>query len=1077
MSSALSLLCPARILIMLFVTALATTAVTEAVAGPEDRTRTFCGVVKRACGGHLEPQCTSGSICDAGFNSYGINVKINCPWPIPDQTITAGCYDRRPSCNDCSASGQVPCPVEAAAFCPVGCDSGLKLNKTTQLCGTVGLAGIPPGNLGASCAPGFPCKDGLTCDESRLQCVGKAKAGQSCVNPFVGCEDGLSCTGALECSNSPARLGQTCDAFNPCGDGLFCQPGLPQRCVARRVVGEGCSAFNPCVSGTSCEACFTEGCNAPFQCFPNPNEGAITAQQCQELFSPAIRRQLMSTDESFPLTQTYGSGSAIAAGEGFSLEVGTVYSPLGEYGCYRTQCNTAGLDLGANVYGAIGFYDFFTDVAGASFNIFQGVSAFEVVSFNTSQILAGTQIPDPTGGAKVTVSVDSPARLIGTADAFGLGLPSPLPVAGGIAMCTTTVDELDVSGAGSAAVLIPPPQPAPDPATGIPTGKGAVYFDGDNDQIALRDPTALAALRQTDALTVAAWINPSDNDGNTSFISKEGEYQLAMIDGELSYTIANTDPGWSTWIQTGYFPKPDQWTHVAVTYQNQFGPSDNQRAYVNGRLLHVLDGVGPIGDFHSTQNDFHIGGRQRLSGSTTYKGRVDDVQVWSRSLTPTEIQQVLDGGIAPLPGLVARWQFEELDNGVALANSAEFDILLNSVSTTATPAVADGNRLTSGAIRFDGDMHLGTDDNLLLASLDNSDTFTLEAWIWVDQGAPAATLASNSGVFSLGLSPGNTLTYELATANPGWALIDSSVEVPTEQWSHVAMAYDGTGDGVTLYLNGQPVFQNAASGTLGDTDIERDEIVLGKDLMGALDDVRLWSTARTSGDIADHFDAPLTLFPSTLLGYWRFDERDTMLAVDSSANSYHMAMGVGVETTSPLRIGVGGLPGYPRALLVDPCIASPVADEDADGICDLVDNCPLIANPGQQDSDADGVGNACTDSSGPPKVLLAAVDQSNQSSRKGSQNVVALQFAIDNNYAGSRLEEIVLRARGSGNDAAAISAVRFWHDTNNNGAIDPEDTQLGNGRFNQDNGELNLKSQELFLLPLGTSHYLVGYDF
>ena len=47
-------------------------------------------------------------------------------------------------------------------------------------------------------------------------------------------------------------------------------------------------------------------------------------------------------------------------------------------------------------------------------------------------------------------------------------------------------------------------------------------------------------------------------------------------------------------------------------------------------------------------------------------------------------------------------------------------------------------------------------------------------------------------------------------------------------------------------------------------------------------------------------------------------------------------------------------------------------DTDADGVCDEVDSCPLVANPDQADADADGVGDACDNC-----AAVANADQAN----------------------------------------------------------------------------------------------------
>jgi len=168
----------------------------------------------------------------------------------------------------------------------------------------------------------------------------------------------------------------------------------------------------------------------------------------------------------------------------------------------------------------------------------------------------------------------------------------------------------------------------------------AVDFDGANDYINIADKPS---LRMDDTFSLSAWVQADDFSGiRRMVLLKEGEYGLAIFpNGEINWAVANTVPGW-VWHPTGAFVTPNQWTHIAMTYDNA-----TVKTYANGILVETFVGSGTVGDFFPSDNHLQIGGRLQSSPNLNFDGRIDDVRVLSRVMCPEEVKGLYNGGVYP----------------------------------------------------------------------------------------------------------------------------------------------------------------------------------------------------------------------------------------------------------------------------------------------------------------------------------------------------------------------------------------------------------------------------------------------
>jgi len=178
----------------------------------------------------------------------------------------------------------------------------------------------------------------------------------------------------------------------------------------------------------------------------------------------------------------------------------------------------------------------------------------------------------------------------------------------------------------------------------------AYNFDGTDDYINVTRTTAL----EPSNITVGIWIKPDVNlkaGGETipHFISKQSAsaptqgynlfYENRSSEGTADGSIRSAfGSGLSEYHLLHYTTTLDsgKWVHIAVTHDGTA-----QKLYMNG--IEVASGSTTFTLSHATSTDLTIG---QISGSTDYftKGSIDDIRIYNRALTASEISSLYSIG-------------------------------------------------------------------------------------------------------------------------------------------------------------------------------------------------------------------------------------------------------------------------------------------------------------------------------------------------------------------------------------------------------------------------------------------------
>jgi len=161
----------------------------------------------------------------------------------------------------------------------------------------------------------------------------------------------------------------------------------------------------------------------------------------------------------------------------------------------------------------------------------------------------------------------------------------------------------------------------------------ALSFNGTSGLVTIPDT---ASLRLTNAMTLEAWVFPTSHAGSWRDVIYKGNDNY-FLEGQSSQNGAPAVGG--TFGQTfGTGPLVlNTWTHLAVTYDRA-----TLRLYINGVQI---SSVARTASIATSTNPLQIGG-DSIYGQY-FQGTIDEVRVYNRALSQTEIQADMNVPVTP----------------------------------------------------------------------------------------------------------------------------------------------------------------------------------------------------------------------------------------------------------------------------------------------------------------------------------------------------------------------------------------------------------------------------------------------
>ncbi len=417
--------------------------------------------------------------------------------------------------------------------------------------------------------------------------------------------------------------------------------------------------------------------------------------------------------------------------------------------------------------------------------------------------------------------------------------------------------------------------------TRLPHGGYALELDGTDDCVSLGQ-----LLAPGSNYSIEAWIYTNTTSGSANIVSSNNSF--FWLNG---HTFSAGLGGFSSLAQSSNFPV-NEWVHVAVTFDDA---SNTMTLYKNGIVVYTNTGV----IWSMVAEPMYIGA-QTGTGPTYapnnfFDGTIDEVRIWSDVRTQAEIQASMNKELAGNEAYLVSYYSMTDATGTSLTDNSgnsHTGTLTNGPAWKASGALAGPRQ----ALNFDGvDDYVSVphDPTLNLGA----DDFTIE-W-WVKRSVTASRMdilnkkaddgSSDLGIF---LTDQDKIMFFVEQSAVAQTVV-SLTSIGTE-WTHIAGVRSG--NNLSVYINGN--LDNTSTASPRNVNNTSHLIFGGNNqggsvsvnFTGTLDEMRIWTSARTQAQIRAQMYHTLRGDETGLAAYFRFDQiadAGNLTAYDLTANANH----------------------------------------------------------------------------------------------------------------------------------------------------------------------------------------------